>query len=69
MGAALLVGRPSVRYFSGFSGEDSYLLVGPRWVRLLTDGRFAEQAKIECPHIKTTVRSGKMSDAVAAALA
>ena len=68
VGAALLVGRASVRYFSGFSGEDSYLLVGPRWVRLLTDSRFAEQAKLECPHIKTTVRSGKMSNAVAAAL-
>lgn len=69
VGAALLTSPHSVRYFSGFSGQDSYLLVGRRWARLLTDGRFAEQARIECPRLKAIVRSGRMIDAVASALA
>ena len=69
VGAFLLTNRCNVRYFSGFTGEDSCLLVGPRWVRLLTDGRFAEQARIESPRLKTIVRRRGMLDAVAAALA
>lgn len=69
VGAVLLTGRHSVRYFSGFTGEDSVLLVGRRWARLLTDGRFAEQARIECPRLATIVRRGPMPEAVAAALA
>jgi Xaa-Pro aminopeptidase len=69
VGAVLLTDRHSVRYFSGFTGEDSFLLVGRRWARLLTDGRFSEQARIECPHVRTITRSGRMIDAIAAALA
>lgn len=69
VGAALLTDRRSVRYFSGFTGEDSFLLVGRRWARLLTDGRFAEQARIECPRLKAVVRSGRMINAIASALA
>src|SRR5512133_263621 len=35
---AMLVSSPyNVRYFSGFTGEDSYLLVGRTWATLLTD--------------------------------
>ena len=65
----LLTDGPNVRYFSGFSGEDSCLLVARRWVRLVTDSRFAEQARIECPQVKAIVRSGRMSEAIASALA
>ncbi len=66
----MLVTDPvNVRYFSGFTGEDSYLLVGRRWVRLLTDSRFTEQARIECPHVKTVTRTGPMVQAIRAALA
>jgi len=68
-GAILLTDRHHVRYFSGFTGEDSFLLAGRRWVRLLTDGRFTEQARIECPHVKAIRRDGRMLDAIAAALA
>ncbi len=66
--AMLLTEPHNVRYCSGFTGEDSYLLVDRRWVRLLTDGRFAEQARIDCPHIKAVIRKGKMVDAIAEVL-
>ena len=49
---ALLVTRPSdVRYLSGFTGEDSFLLVHRRGSVLLTDGRFDEQARAQPDHI------------------
>lgn len=67
--AMLLTSPHSVRYFSGFTGEDSYLLAGPRWVRLLTDSRFAQQARSECPGVKLVVRSAKMVQAIAAVAA
>jgi len=66
--AILLTQADNVRYFSGFTGEDSLLLVGRRWVRLLTDGRFTEQARIDCPQIEAIIRDGRMSAAVKAAL-
>ena len=62
--AMLLTEPHNVRYCSGFSGEDSYLLLGRRWARLITDGRFTEQARIDCPHIKAIIRKGKMVDAI-----
>ena len=66
---ALLVSRPDdVSYLSGFSGEDSLLLAGPRWSVLLTDGRFAEQADAECSDVEIHVRTGPMAHAVADAL-
>ncbi len=69
VGAMLLTARPNVRYFSGFTGEDSYLLVGQRWSVLLTDSRFTEQAGKECPSIPALIRTGKMTDAIVKALA
>lgn len=65
----LLLTKPeNVRYFSGFTGEDSYLLVGRRWMRLLTDSRFQEQARRECPWLEAYIRKDRMSLAVAASL-
>ena len=66
--AVLLTDPRHVRYISGFTGEDSFLLVEPRRVTLLTDGRFAEQARIECPAVRAVVRTGPMRDAVREAL-
>ncbi|NQU75760.1 MAG: M24 family metallopeptidase [Planctomycetes bacterium] len=62
---ALLVTDPAnVRYLSGFRGEDSSLLVGRDWSVLLTDSRFAQQAKIDCPDLDPHIRSGPMAEAV-----
>jgi len=64
---ALLVTSPTnVRYLSGFSGGDSYLLVGRQNVILISDSRYSVQIQEECPgldvHIRTPAQ--KMSDAV-----
>jgi Xaa-Pro aminopeptidase len=69
VGAMLLTNPFNVRYFSGFTGEDSYLLVGGRWVRLLTDSRFTEQAKLDCPGIPAVIRTGRMTLAIQAVFA
>ena len=65
---AMLLTHPlSVRYLTGFTGEDSFLLLGGRprrWAMLLTDGRFAQQARLECPKLKAYVRPGRMVEAV-----
>ena len=68
--AAFLVTQPEdVGYLSGFSGEDSYLLLGDGWACLLTDGRFAEQAQRECAGIQIRVRTGPMTRAIAEVMA
>ena len=66
---ALLVSRPQdVAYLSGFTGEDSLLVLGPGWARLITDGRFAEQAARECGDVEIEVRAGGVGEAVGRAL-
>jgi Xaa-Pro aminopeptidase len=66
---AMLITRPAdVTYLCGFTGEDSFLLLGRDFACLLTDPRFAEEARRECPAIDRHVRSGPMTQAVAQAL-
>lgn len=43
----LVSNRRNVFYLSGFRGDDSMLLVGPKRAVLLTDGRYSEQAAQE----------------------
>jgi Xaa-Pro aminopeptidase len=67
--AAMLVTSPEdVSYLTGFSGEDSWLLLAPRRAVLLTDGRFAQQARTECPDVEVAVRTGPMAPALADAV-
>jgi Xaa-Pro aminopeptidase len=66
--AALVTDGADVRYLSGFTGDDSWLLVGPRRAALLTDSRYAEQAEAECPGISVVVRRGPMIEALAGAV-
>jgi Xaa-Pro aminopeptidase len=55
---ALLVTNPTnVTYLTGFSGEASYLLLGQTKTLLLSDGRFSEQIKDECPNLEVYIRS------------
>ncbi|MGB8955200.1 MAG: Xaa-Pro peptidase family protein [Tumebacillaceae bacterium] len=50
---ALLVTRPeNRRYLSGFTGSSGYLLVTQDEAIFLTDSRYAEQAKAQCPHCR-----------------
>jgi len=59
---------PDVSYLSGFSGDDSILLLGADWAVLVTDGRYDEQSRQECLSIDIHIRKGKMSDAIADSL-
>lgn len=47
---AFFVMRPeNVRYLSGYTGDDSYLLVMQGRTLFITDPRYTEQARAECP--------------------
>jgi len=62
---ALVVTRPEdVGYLCGFTGGDSYLVVGGAWACLITDGRYAEQAQRECGDVEFRVRSGALPAAL-----
>lgn len=49
--AILVTGPENVTYLTGFAGEASYLVVGPKLAVLVTDPRFEDQAKDECPEL------------------
>jgi len=66
---AVLVSRAEdVGYLSGFTGHDSFLLIGGGWARLITDGRYGEQARQECPDVQVHVRRGGVAESAAEAL-
>lgn len=52
----IVTGVEDVRYLSGFRGHDSWLLVLPQSVVLLTDSRYSEQAQGECVGCKIVER-------------
>ena len=45
--AILITKAPNVTYFSGFRGDSSALLIGKNFRKLITDGRYLEQAITE----------------------
>lgn len=55
----------NVTYATGFLGDDSWALITPKAVYLVTDSRYTEQAKKECPVCKIIERKGQMAQAVA----
>jgi Xaa-Pro aminopeptidase len=57
----LIVTRPAnVTYITGFLGEDSWAIVLPKAVILITDGRYSEQAAMECKNCRIVVRKDLM---------
>lgn len=54
--ALLVTDVNNVRYLSGFTGDDSALLVSADESVLITDSRYSEQAESEAPSIKIFVR-------------
>lgn len=50
-------------YLSGFTGEDGAVLITPRQVWLVTDGRFTEQALRQAPWAKVLIRKGNLARA------
>ena len=58
--AALLISNPrNVTYLTGFTGEDSLLLIGPKELRLFSDSRFSTQLQDECPEIPVEIRNSR----------
>ena len=56
---AMLITSPiDVGYLSGFTGDDSWLLVGAGRPWLITDFRYIEQAEKECPRVGRVLRQG-----------
>lgn len=52
----LILSRMDQYWLTGFTGEDGLVLVTPRAVVLLTDGRFDEAADLEAPYAKKVLR-------------
>ncbi|MCC6512223.1 MAG: aminopeptidase P family protein [Pirellulaceae bacterium] len=61
-GAALLVTNfVNVTYLTGFTGEDSYLIVHRDGELLISDPRYEEQIAEECPGLKTFIRTPQVT--------
>ena len=63
--ALLVTNFTNVSYLTGFTGDDSYLLVSPRETVIISDFRYVEQLANECPGLRTHIRTTatKMPDA------
>jgi Xaa-Pro aminopeptidase len=62
--AYLVTNRPDHYYLAGFSGEDSALLITPRAVWVLSDGRFEQSIRQECPWASVTLRKGTLIEEI-----
>ena len=57
----LIVDPTNASYLTGFNGEDSYLWIGDVGALLLSDTRFEEQIKEECPDVDAAIRRSGQS--------
>jgi len=53
--AAFITAPADVRYFSGFTGSESYLLITPRKKLLITDNRYSEEAEKTAPDFQMVI--------------
>jgi len=63
--AFFTLAAPSMRYLTGFTGEEGYLLVLPGGVHLVLDGRFTTQAREECSWVDVVEYTGHFTRSVA----
>lgn len=63
--AIMLTHPPDLAYLTNFTGDDSIGLITAKELFLVTDFRYKEQVDIEAGWVKTTIRDGKMADALA----
>ena len=54
--ALLVTCEANVSYLTGFSGDSSYLLIGPEHERIISDFRYVTQLEEECPGLETYIR-------------
>ena len=61
----LIITKPAnVTYATNFSGSDSWAIVTAGQVYLITDSRYTEQARKQCPHCKIINRTDSLAGAV-----
>ncbi len=59
---ALLITNPiNVSYLTGFTGDDSFLLLGSDVAVIISDSRFSTQLEEECPEIDAVIRTSSVS--------
>ncbi len=63
--AYLVTSRKDGFYLTGFTGEDSAVLLTPRRVFLITDSRFDESSEAECPWAAKVLRKRMIEEAMA----
>ncbi|RIE16899.1 M24 family metallopeptidase [Candidatus Cryosericum septentrionale] len=63
--AFFTLAAPSMRYLTGFTGEEGYLVVLHDGMHLVVDGRFTTQAQEECPWLDVTLYTGHFSRSIA----
>jgi len=54
--ALLITDFSNVTYLTGFTGDDAYLLLGPRGEIILSDPRYTTQLEEECPGVDLHIR-------------
>jgi len=63
--ASLITNPHDYFYLTGFTGEDSAVLMTPKDVHLISDGRFDEAIKAECPWATVWMRKKLLNDEIA----
>lgn len=68
--AMLVTNESNVTWLTGFSGDSSWLLIGPHIEVIISDTRYTTQLKDECPELDTVIRDAgsTITDAVATTL-
>lgn len=63
--AYLITKRMDQFYLTGFTGEDSAVLVTPKVIHVISDGRFDEAINQECPWVTRWMRKGLLNAEIA----
>ena len=61
----IVTSMSNVSYLTGFMGHDAWALVLGKRIWLLTDSRYTEQAKTECPACKIIQRKKTLAEEAA----
>jgi len=63
--AYLVSNRRDGTYLTGFTGEDSAILILKKGVHVITDGRFEQTFDMECPWATRNLRKGTLNQEIA----
>lgn len=68
--ALLVTGEINVKYLTGFTGDSTWLLIGPEIELLISDSRYTVQLEEECPGMDVSIRkvTQKLNEAAVAVL-